>query len=64
MNKRQKRKVLKNIDERFQYMMNLNITKVRQCSKTNMQINLMKIVLDERYKPFKDLKKCVDKVIK
>lgn len=63
MNKRQKKKMLRNIDERFQYMMNLNIGKVRRCSKTNIQINLMKIVLDEKYKAFKDLKKYVRRVV-
>ncbi len=64
MNKRQRKKMLKNIDERFQYMMNLNIVKVRQFSKTNMRINLMEIALDERYKPFKNLKKYVRRVNK
>lgn len=64
MNKRQKKKIVKIINERFEYMNNLDIISARRWGKINMQTNLMRIVLAKEYRLFKNLKKNVDKVMK
>lgn len=64
MNKRQKKKIAKIINERFEYMNNLDIISARRWGKINMQTNLMRIVLAKEYRLFKNLKKNVDKVMK
>ena len=64
MNKRQKKKIIKTINERFDYMNNLDIISAKRWGKINMQTNLMRIVLAKEYRPFKNLKKNVDKVMK
>lgn len=57
MNKRQKKKIIKIINERFEYMNNLDIISARRWGKINMQTNLMRIVLAKEYRLFKNLKK-------
>ena len=62
MNKRQKKKICDTRYERLMYVMNLPIMKSRQCGKTAMRINLIRIATDSTYREFKNLKKYVKKV--
>lgn len=62
MNKRQKKKLRDTRTKRLMYVMNLPIMKSRQCGKTAMRIDLIRIATNSTYREFKNLKKYVEKV--
>lgn len=57
MNKRQRKKKNKKIDERLRYLQCFSCRTGRQCGKTNLYISLIKTSMSESYKEFKKLKK-------
>lgn len=62
MNKRQKKKLRDTRYKRLMYVMNLPIMKSRQCGKTAMRIDIIRIVTGSTYREFKNLKKYAKKV--
>lgn len=65
MNKRQKKKREKIVMERLEYLNMRTILRVcgRRSGKTFIYRKMLHAVLSKRYKPFKDLKKYLDKTL-
>lgn len=64
MNKRQKKKLCDTRTKRLMYITSLPIMKARQCGKTAMRIDLIRIAMDSTYREFKNLKKYVERINK
>ena len=62
MNKRQRKKNKKKIDERLKYLQCFSYRAGRQCGKTSLYISLFKISMSKSYKEFKTLKKYFKKI--
>lgn len=62
MNKRQRKKNKKKIDERLKYLQCFSYRTGRQCGKTSLYISLFKTSMSKSYKEFKTLKKYFKKI--
>ena len=57
MNKRQLKKQSKKINERMEHFNRFNIMYGRQCGKTGVMLDILRVIYDDKYKNFKKMKK-------
>ena len=62
MNKRQLKKQYKKINERIEYFSSFNIMYGRQCGKSGIILDILRVIYDDKYKNFKKMKKIFKRI--
>lgn len=63
MNKRQRKKYKTKVCKRAKYFCGINFIAGRKNGKTLALQRLLKAMLSKKYRPFKDMQKCMDRLV-